>query len=93
MAPDDIEANPAIRPDAAWTYRAGVAHRPMLAFMKGITMQPETQDPTPTPEEEQELIEQARHEAQERVAELHLEEGYRPDRKVHRNSPSPEDKA
>lgn len=49
--------------------------------------------PTPpiaTPEEAASLIEQARHEAQDRVAELHAEEGSVRSEGA-QNSPSPED--
>lgn len=47
--------------------------------------------PTPTPTAEEEArIEQARHEAQERVAALHVEEGTVQSEKA-QNSPHPDD--
>ncbi|MBU1360430.1 MAG: hypothetical protein KKC79_05990 [Gammaproteobacteria bacterium] len=54
-------------------------------------MKPATPEPTATPQEEAELVEQARNEAQERVAELHEEEGTVRSEGA-QNSPSPEDK-
>ncbi|MGJ7490102.1 hypothetical protein [Variovorax sp. ZT4R33] len=49
----------------------------------------QTPQSTPTPEEEA-LLEQARHEAQERVAALHAEEGTVQSEKA-QNSPHPDD--
>lgn len=49
-----------------------------------------TTPPTATPDEAAKLVEQARHEAQERVAELHSEEGSVRSEGA-QNSPSPED--
>lgn len=56
-------------------------------------MSNEHPQPTPaaTPEDEEALREQARHEAQERVAELHVEEGTVKSEGGASNSPSPED--
>jgi len=57
---------------------------------KGLWMTSTTTPPAvPTPEE-QAMIEQARHEAQERVAELHVEEGTVHSEKA-RNSPHADD--
>lgn len=49
-----------------------------------------TPAPTPDAPDTQRLIEQARHEAQEKIAELHLEEGTVQSEGA-QNSPSPED--
>ncbi|MDB5877196.1 MAG: hypothetical protein JWQ41_610 [Variovorax sp.] len=46
--------------------------------------------PEANPEEQEELLEQARHEAQARVADLHAEEGTVASEKA-QNSPHPDD--
>ena len=61
------------------------------AFVWKATVMTTIQAPTPTPTPEEEArIEQARHEAQERVAALHVEEGTVQSEKA-QNSPHPDD--